>query len=63
MNGLYTYDVKKFLYPERKVRTEILKAIPLEIPIETGIMIDTNFEFELVKLVIENKHKIFTQLD
>ena len=63
MNGLHTYDVKKFLYPERKVRTEISKATPLEIPIETGIMIDTDFEFQLVKLVIENKHKIFTQLD
>ena len=57
MNGLHTYDVKKFLFPKRKVRTEISKAIPLEIPIETGIMIDTEFEFQLVKLIIENKHK------
>ena len=56
MNGLHTYDVKKFLFPKRKVRTEISKAIPLEIPIETGIMIDTEFEFQLVKLIIENKH-------
>ena len=60
INGLHTYDVKKFLYPERKVRTEISKATPLEIPIETGIMIDTDFELQLVKLVIENKHRIFT---
>ena len=58
MNGLHTYDVKKFLFPKRKVRTEISKAIPLEIPIETGIMIDTEFEFQLVKLIIENKYRL-----
>ena len=58
MNGLHTYDVKKFLFPKRKVRTEISKAIPLEIPIETGIMIDTEFEFQLVKLIIENKYQL-----
>ena len=60
MNGLHTFDVKKFLFPNRKIRTEISKAIPLEIPIESGIMIDTEFEFQLTKLIIENKHKYFT---
>ena len=55
MNGLHTYDVKKFLFPKREKRTELNKAIPLEIPIETGLMIDTEFEFQIAKLIIENK--------
>ena len=54
MNGLHTYNVKKFLYPKRQIRTELNKALPLEIPIETGLMIDTEFEFLLAKLLIEN---------
>ena len=53
MNGLHTYDVKKFLFPKRSIRTELSKAIPLEIPIETGLMIDTEFEFEIARLLIE----------
>ncbi len=55
MNGLHTYDVKKFLSPKREKRTELDKAIPLEIPIESGLMIDTEFEFQVAKLIIENK--------
>ena len=55
MNGLHTFDLKKFLHPSRKIRTEINKAIPLEIPIESGVMIDTEFEFQIAKLFIENK--------
>ena len=60
MNGLHTFDVKKFLFPNRKIRFEISKSIPLEIPIESGIMIDTEFEFQLTKLIIENQHEYFT---
>ncbi len=55
MNGLHTYNVKKFLSPKRKKRTELNKAIPIEIPIESGLMIDTEFEFQIAKLIIENK--------
>ena len=54
MNGLHTYDLQKFLYPNRKIRTEINNAIPFEIPIESGLMIDTEFEFQIAKLFIEN---------
>ena len=54
MNGLHTYNVKKFLYPKRQIRTELNKALPLEIPIETGLMIDTEFELEIAKLLIEH---------
>jgi len=54
MNGLHTYDVKKFLFPKRNIQTELSKAVPLEIPIESGVMIDTEFEFKIAKLFIEN---------
>ena len=33
------------------------KMIPYEIPIETGLMIDTEYEFNIAKLVLENKKK------
>lgn len=55
MNGLHTYDVKKFLSPKRKIRTELNKALPYLIPIESGLMIDTEFEFKIAQLFIENK--------
>jgi len=52
LNGLYTYNAKKFLHTKK---TDFSKAIPLEILIETGFMIDTEFEFQIAKLLIENK--------
>ena len=55
MNGLHTYDLQKFLLPKRKIKTELHKALPIEIPIESGLMIDTEFEFQTAKLIIENK--------
>ena len=52
LNGLYVYDTKKFL----KIRkTDLSKTIPFEIPVESGLMIDTDFEFEISKLLIEQK--------
>lgn len=54
LNGLFTFDLKKFL----KMRGKIMnKMIPVEIPIETGLMIDTEFEFLLAKLLMEKKLK------
>ena len=55
MNGLHTYDVHKFLFPKRRIRTELNKALPYILPIESGLMIDTEFEFQIAKLIIENK--------
>lgn len=52
LNGLYTYDAKKFV---KTGITDFSKSIPLEIPMETGLMIDTKFEFEIAKLLIEQK--------
>ncbi len=52
LNGLYTYDAKKFL---KLKKTDFAKTIPLEIPMETGFMIDTPFEFKIARLIIENE--------
>ena len=52
LNGLYTYDAKKFL---KLKKTDFSKTIPLEIHMETGFMIDTPFEFEIARLIIENE--------
>jgi len=50
LNGLYAYDAKKFL---RIQKTDLSKTLPYEIPVETGLMIDTEFEFDIAKLLIE----------
>ena len=52
LNGLYTYDAKKFL---RIRKTDLSKTLPYEIPTETGLMIDKEIEFEIAKLLIEQK--------
>ena len=45
LNGLYTVNAKKFL----KHGFDLSNTIPYEIPIETGVMIDTEFEFQIAK--------------
>ena len=52
MNGLYFFDAKNFL---KKGKSIMQKMIPCEIPIETGLMIDTEFEFNIAKLILENR--------
>jgi len=48
LNGLFTYDAKKFL----KSGNPIMKnALPYEIPLETGFMIDTETEFKIAELM------------
>ena len=54
MNGLYVINSKNFL---NKGKSVMQKMLPYEIPIETGLMIDTKYEFNLAKLLIENKKK------
>jgi CMP-N-acetylneuraminic acid synthetase len=52
LNGLFAYYVKQFL----KFGTPFPpKSIPYVIPAETGLMIDTEFEFKIAELVIQNK--------
>jgi len=50
LNGVFVYYVKKFL----KYGTFPPKSIPYEIPPETGLMIDTEFEFKIAELAIKN---------
>ena len=52
LNGLYVYNTKKFLQIQK---TDLSKTLPYEIPVETGLMIDTEFEFDIAKLLIEQK--------
>jgi len=52
LNGLFVYNSKKFF----KYRNDLLlNALPYEIPIETGFMIDTEFEFKLAEFIIQKK--------
>ena len=52
LNGLWVYDKKKFL----KYKKPLLpKTLPYEIPLETGFMIDTEFEFKIAELIVKNK--------
>ena len=52
LNGLFVFDVNTFL----KYRTPILpKSLPIEIPPECGLMIDTKIEFKLAELILKNK--------
>jgi len=50
LNGLYTFNAKKFL---RKGKAIMSKMVPYEIPLETGLMIDTEFEFKIAKLMFK----------
>jgi CMP-N,N'-diacetyllegionaminic acid synthase len=51
LNGLFVYNVKKLL----KYKTAILpKSLPYEIPLESGLMIDTEFEFEVAEMMFKN---------
>ena len=54
MNGLHTFDAKKFL---KSGKMSLSESIPFEIPIETGLMIDTEYEFQIAKLFFEKKLK------
>ena len=52
LNGLFVYNTEKFF----KYRNDLLlNALPYEIPIETGFMIDTEFEFKLAEIIIQKK--------
>ena len=59
MNGLYTINTKDFVKNEKKIFD---KMHPLVVDIETGLMIDTKFEFKLAELIMKNKlNKFFNK--
>lgn len=52
LNGLFVFNVNKLL----KLKEAILpKTLPYEIPVETGLMIDTEIEFKIAELIVKNK--------
>ena len=52
LNGLFVYNVKKLL----KYKTAILsKSLPYEIPLECGLMIDTELEFQTAEMMLRKK--------
>lgn len=55
LNGLFVLNVKQFM----KYRIFYMpKALPFEIPPERGVMIDTEFEFQLANMIATKKIKI-----
>ena len=61
-NGLLVYDTKIFLKSNQYKKDQQSDAIPYEIPIDTGLMIDTEFEFQIAKLMIENNYFKYRKL-
>ena len=54
LNGLFTLYVDRLLH----TKWHMLKVFPYEIPAETGLMIDTEFEFQIADMIAQQKIKI-----
>lgn len=53
LNGFFVYNVKSLLkYNEQFIMPKVL---PYEIPEETGLMIDTELEFQIAELMVKHK--------
>ena len=50
LNGLFSYNKEKFLKTGNPIMS---KAIPYEIPLERGFMIDTEAEFRIAELMFK----------
>ena len=48
--GLYTFDTKKFL---KRGKVIMPKILPYEVPLETALMIDTELELQMAKLMFK----------
>lgn len=60
LNGLFTINVEHFLKNKKRYTTKIT---PYEIPPETGLMIDTEFEFKVAEVILEKKLlKIYSKI-
>ncbi len=55
VNGLFVIDVKKLL---KYGTLNMPKILPYEIPAEMGLMIDTEFEFQIAEMIARKKIKI-----
>ena len=57
LNGLLAFNAKTIL--DKKIQwSNLPKTVIYEIPIESGVMIDTEFEFEVVKSMFKKWYKI-----
>ena len=57
LNGLLTFNAKTIL--DKKIQwSNLPKTVIYEIPIESGVMIDTEFEFEIAKSMFKKWYKI-----
>jgi len=57
LNGLLTFNARTIL--DKKIQySNLSKTIIYEIPIESGVMIDTEFEFEVAKAMFRKWYKI-----
>ena len=55
LNGLFVINVARFL---KYKKIYMPKCLPYEIPFETGLMIDTEFEFQIAEMISQGKIKI-----
>jgi len=55
LNGLFTMYIDRF---QKYKKTLMPKSLPYEIPQETGLMIDTELEFQLAQYIV--KHKLIS---
>ena len=52
ITGINTFNLEKFL---KYNKIMLPKILPYEIPPATGIMIDTEFEFKMVEMLMKEK--------
>ena len=52
LNGLFAIDVERLL---KYGKFKMSKILPYEIPLETGFMIDSEFEFQIAELIAKKK--------
>lgn len=52
LNGFFTYNTKQFMKFKNQYPP---KGLPIDIPPETGIMIDTELEFKTVEMIMKQK--------
>lgn len=55
LNGLFVINVNQFFKYKKFYMPKIL---PYEIPLETGLMIDTEYEFQIAEMIAQGKIKI-----
>jgi CMP-N,N'-diacetyllegionaminic acid synthase len=55
LNGLFTYNTKQFMKYKNQYPP---KGLPIVIPSETGLMIDTELEFKTAEMIMKEKNPL-----